>query len=157
MNQQYKQVQEFHKAFGEVMPDKPTMLTKNGESHFFGLEVAEMSQAIKNFSIHEGKTQVNDRASWMLEELAEFMQAETLEDQADALIDLIYFAIGTFTLMGVNPDTLFNIVHEANMGKVGPDGVQRNAQGKIVKPEGWAERYAPEPRIIAEIERQATK
>ncbi|GAE09592.1 transcriptional regulator [Paenibacillus sp. JCM 10914] len=96
------------------------------------------------------------RSSWMLEELIEFMEAETLEDQVDALTDLIYFAIGTFTLMGVKPEPFFNIVHAANMGKLHEDGKPRfNEQGKIVKPEGWAEKYAPEPKIVQELMRQS--
>jgi predicted HAD superfamily Cof-like phosphohydrolase len=95
------------------------------------------------------------RASWMLEELIEFMDANDIEAQVDALTDLIYFAIGTFTLMGVKPESLFNIVHAANMGKLHEDGKPRfDEQGKIVKPAGWEASYAPEPKIMKEVKRQ---
>ncbi len=57
----------------------------------------------------------------------------TIEDQTDALIDLIYFAVGTFVLMGVEPERIFDIVHA---GKVGSDSkVTKNEQGKILKPD----------------------
>ncbi|MFD3449784.1 HAD family hydrolase [Microbacteriaceae bacterium 4G12] len=93
------------------------------------------------------------RASFMQEELDEFLAAETLEDQYDALIDLMYFAFGTFVEMGVRPDRGFEIVNEANMAKLFPDGQPRfrEGDGKILKPEGWE---APEPKLRAEIERQ---
>ncbi len=35
----------------------------------------------------------------------------------DALIDTLYFTF-SFVLMGVDPERIFDIVHEANMGKV---------------------------------------
>ena len=93
------------------------------------------------------------RASFMQEELEEFLEATTVEDQYDALIDLIYFAFGTFAEMGVRPDKGFEIVNNANMAKLFPDGKPRfrEGDGKILKPEGW---QAPEPQLRAEIERQ---
>lgn len=84
----------------------------------------------------------------------EFAADNTIEDQVDALIDLLYFTIGTFTIMGVKPESIFDIVHAANMGKVIDGNVTRNEQGKILKPEGWKEMFAPEPLIVAEVERQ---
>ncbi|MGQ0451977.1 hypothetical protein ACT4UM_00955 [Bacillus sp. SS-TM] len=41
------------------------------------------------------------RASFMQEELEEFLEATTVEDQYDALIDLIYFAFGTFAMFAL--------------------------------------------------------
>ena len=73
--------------------------------------------------------------------------------QADALTDINYFVQGTFTMMGVEPQPLFDIVQEANMAKLGADGkpIYRESDGKIMKPEGWE---APEPKLEAEIENQ---
>lgn len=156
MNKQFDQVKTFHAACGIEMPDKPTMLGNDNETNIhFNCEIKELSNRMKEYSKHEGGSPTCDRISYFLEEIAEFANAETIEDQVDAIIDLIYFSIGTFTLMGVKPEEIFNIVHSANMSKVGADGkVMRDAQGKIQKPEGWQEQYAPEPRIRAEIERQ---
>lgn len=82
------------------------------------------------------------RISWMREEVDEFEEATTLNDQADAMIDLIYFALGTLVEMGVPPQDLFNIVHDANMAKLFPDGKPHyNAQMKVIKPATWADPF----------------
>lgn len=161
MNKQYEQVREFHTAFNQEMPEKPTMLKRSEgggiESVTLEARALELDDICRDMKRTKFGGQVMKRSSWMLEELIEFMQAKTLEDQTDALTDLIYFAIGTFTLMGVKPEPFFDIVHNANMGKLHEDGKPRlNEQGKIIKPEGWAEKYAPEPKIIEELQRQST-
>lgn len=91
----------------------------------------------------------------MQEEVEEFLEAEDVVDQADAMIDLIYFALGTLVEMGVKPEPLFRIVHEANMKKLWPDGKPHyNEDGKTVKPPGWTDPY---PALQAEIERQGNQ
>lgn len=60
------------------------------------------------------------RAKWMNEEVAEFLVAEDIYEQADAMIDTMYFALGTMVEMGLEPDELFEIVQQANMAKLGP-------------------------------------
>lgn len=160
MNRQYEQVREFHLAFDQEMPSHPTMLAL-GETAYdrlmLKITARNLESECKKMKTSKLDSAVMQRASWMLEELVEFMEADTLRDQTDALIDLIYFAIGTFTLMGVKPEPFFDIVHNANMGKLHADGKPRfNEQGKIIKPEGWAEKYAPEPKIVEELERQST-
>jgi len=158
MDKQYEQVKEFHEACGEEMASSPTMLSNGplitnnwltGCVHLITEEIKAVSSQ-KSFGQDIGG-QVAKRISWMLEEITEFAAADTIEDQVDALIDLMYFTIGTFTLMGVEPESIFDIVHAANMGKVTDGKVSRNEQGKILKPDGWE---APEPKIVAEIERQ---
>jgi predicted HAD superfamily Cof-like phosphohydrolase len=124
INQQWEMVNEFHKKFGHPAPGAPILL---------------------------GKERAKKREAWMLEEVAEFMEAETIADQADAMIDLIYFALGTLVEMGVPPEGIFNIVHKANMDKLWEDGLPRwKADGKTMKPPGWTD---PRPLIEAEIAR----
>src|SRR6478736_3905105 len=53
----------------------------------------------------------------ILEELNEFLDATTVGDQADALIDLVYFTYGRLLEMGVHPGPAFKLVHAANMAK----------------------------------------
>jgi predicted HAD superfamily Cof-like phosphohydrolase len=157
VNRQFQQVKKFHEACGIEMPDKPQMLSRGNQKQSldcvkYGQSVESLSAMMKNIP---DSSEVMKRASWMAEELSEFLYAETIEDQADALTDLMYFAIGTFTLMGLKPESIFDIVAAANLGKVGPDGkVIRDAQGKIKKPDNWHELFAPEQKIKAEIERQ---
>ena len=84
-----------------------------------------------------------DRKKWasgaLSEELTEFMDADTLEDEVDALIDLCYFALGRVIEMGVVPGAAFEEVHAANMAKVQGELSKRpHAKGfDAVKPEGW--------------------
>ena len=89
------------------------------------------------------------RANLLAEEVLEFEEAETLVDQVDAIIDLIYFALGILAGMGVDPIRPFALVHKANMDKLGPDGtaVYRD-DGKLLKPDGW---QGPEFALAAEL------
>lgn len=160
MNKQYEQVKQFHKACGVPMPKVPTILSgaacNAGDIVVLDNACHEMKSAATKYPQYYGE--VTTRSSYILEELVEFMAAETIEDQVDALIDMTYFILGTFTLMGIEPEQLFGIVAEANLGKIMPDGtVLRDDQGKIVKPSYWKERFAPEPLIVAEIQRQAAQ
>ena len=85
----------------------------------------------------------DDRKDWartvLEEELIEFYNAETLEDEADALVDLSYFALGRLVEMGVVPGLVFDEVHEANMRKRRGELSKRpNSLGyDAVKPDGW--------------------
>ncbi len=92
------------------------------------------------------------RADWMREEIEEFLAADEIVEQADAMIDLMYFAVGTLVEMGVKPDALWQIVQDANMAKLWPDGkTHRRADGKIIKPPTWVD---PHEKLKAEIQRQ---
>lgn len=73
------------------------------------------------------------------EELQEFLSAESLEDEADALVDLAYFALGRLIEMGIVPGAVFGEVHAANMVKHrGTLSKRPNSLGyDAVKPEGW--------------------
>lgn len=74
--------------------------------------------------------------NFLEEELTEFSTAETIEDEVDALVDLIYVAHGRLLEMGVLPGPAFEQVHEANMRKRA--GVsKRNGAFDTVKPDGW--------------------
>ncbi|MET3508280.1 hypothetical protein [Halalkalibacter oceani] len=126
-DEMYWMVHGFQKAFGHPAPDKPTMLTKE---------------------------RIEKRNSWMLEECSELLEADTLEDQVDAAIDKLYFAIGDLVELGVRPYNIFKIVNEANMGKLHNGKPVYKEDGKVKKPDNWEELYAPEPKIKAEIERQ---
>ncbi|ADK73419.1 Cof hydrolase [Roseobacter phage RDJL Phi 1] len=84
-----------------------------------------------------------ERKKWasgaLAEELTEFMDAETLEDEADALLDLMYFAGGRLIEMGLVPGAAFEEVHLANMAKERGELSKRpHSKGfDAIKPEGW--------------------
>lgn len=114
MDREFEEVKKFHQAFNHPVSEEPTPLSE---------ERAET------------------RYTWMLEEINEFLDAtkkQDLVEQADAMIDTIYFALGTLVEMGVHPDVLFKIVQHANMSKLWSDGKPHyNEMGKVIKPEGW--------------------
>ena len=94
MNKEYEDVKQFHKAFGHPVSNIPTTLTND---------------------------RTKKRYAWILEEINEFLDAvknNDIVEQADAMIDTIYFALGTLVEMGVQPDKLFQIVQNANMSKL---------------------------------------
>jgi hypothetical protein len=76
----------------------------------------------------------------LYEELIEFKQAETIDEEVDALIDLAYVALGRLIEMGIAPGPVFDEVHDANMRRVKGDNPSRRpgAVGfDAVKPEDW--------------------
>ena len=93
MKKEWNDVREFHEKFGHPCPDAPRMLDKK-----------------RSLS----------RAKWMNEEVAEFLVAEDIYEQADAMIDLMYFALGTMVEMGLEPDELFESFSRLTWPSCGP-------------------------------------
>lgn len=127
INEQYEQVKEFQKAFNCPYAEKPILM--------------DMDRA-------------KARYKWMLEEIDEFIEAtenKDLVEQADAMIDVIYFALGTLVELGIPPKELFDIVQKANMSKLWEDGKPHyNEIGKVIKPSTWED---PHEKTVAAIER----
>lgn len=123
----YEEVRIFHKTFGHPAPDAPGV-----------------PQTLK------ART---DRSNFIRSECDELEVAETVQDQVDAYLDIIYFALGGLVELSVRPWKAFLAVQAANMRKLWPDGKPRYREGdnKVLKPEGW---YGPEPEIEAEVNRQ---
>lgn len=69
------------------------------------------------------------------EELEELRSAETREDFADALVDLVYVVIGTAVVARIPFDRVWKVVHEANMRKV--PAMTERSPWDVVKPDGW--------------------
>ncbi len=88
------------------------------------------------------------------DEMEELEEAETVHDQADALVDAIYYICDFAATHGINLDPVFEIVHRANMQKVVDGKVIRRDDGKILKPEGWED---PGPKVEEELERQMSR
>ena len=96
MAKEIEQVLEFHKVFEHPIGD-----------------------VAKALSIKRGL----QRHSYMKEELQEFhdaVEAEDLTEQADACIDIIYFALGTIVELGLADkfETLIAMIQASNISKV---------------------------------------
>ena len=126
INEEYDQVKKFHEVFGHELSETPAFINK---------ERAKI------------------RSEFMLEEIQEFIESENIYDQADAMIDLIYFALGTMVEMGVKPKEIFDVVHNANMSKIWEDGSihRRESNGKIIKPASWEDPYPKIKKVIDNI------
>lgn len=74
------------------------------------------------------------RVAHLKEELTELESASTVAEQLDALVDLVYVAMGTACMMGLPFEAAWKEVHDANMRKI-KQGYS-NKQG-IVKPPDW--------------------
>ena len=118
------EVKQFSDACQEINPEKPVLMSEEAIAF-----IREM---------------VND-------ELDELEEAVNTIEQADALVDAIYYICDTAVRHGMNLDPLFNIVHRANMQKVVDGKVIRREDGKIMKPDCWQD---PEPFLRKEMERQ---
>ncbi len=108
-----------------------------GEFHRkFGLTFTEPPQLI------EGEL-VQFRLKFLREELEELEEAYADEDLpriADALVDLVYVALGTAHLHRLPWEDLWNAVQRANMLKERAQRASDSKRGStydVVKPKGW--------------------
>lgn len=101
------------------------------------------------------------RTDFMQEELDEYVEGHNegnLQKQIDAIVDLIYVALGTAIKMGVPPamfQCYWNSVQDANMNKVLAkdlaDSQARTGRGHpmdVVKPDGWVSPTARQLELI---------
>ncbi len=99
-------------VLGLKIPDRPTLLT------------CERQQFALKF---------------LREEIDEFEHAwdmGSVDDAADAMIDLVYVALGRLIEMGIPPGPIFDAVHRANMLKHKGEN-KRGTDIDAAKPEGW--------------------
>ena len=146
-------VEEFHKAFGAHIADKPAVPPVEDEAHN---DISDYAVAARRLSVqlkHDALTanQREDKAGGLLlirlqliqEELAELAEAFAETDTVgafDALTDITYVVDGTYLAVGLHGYKVAGQleVHRTNMNKLGPDGKPIvSAAGRVVKPEGW--------------------
>lgn len=101
-------VREFHQSYGVDAPLSPTHLLRKRQELRFAL---------------------------IDEEFREYREANSLENIAKELADLLYVVLGTAVEHGiVKFDEIFSEVHRSNMSKLGEDGkpIYRE-DGKVLK------------------------
>lgn len=103
--------------------------------------VNALKQFQSKFDLPKGKFELEylaERSEMLYEELCEFNLAlaqKNREKALDALVDLVYFAVGTATSLGWDFDEAFKRVHEANMKKV--RAYTERSSVDVIKPTGW--------------------
>lgn len=78
------------------------------------------------------------RIKHMTEELNEYITSQIAGDregQLDALVDLVYVALGTAYYEGFDFDGAFDEVHNCNMKKI--QKATERSKWDVVKPDGW--------------------
>lgn len=160
----YEKVGAFHQTFDSPAQKTPHALSKEQTLHRAGFKIEELVELLYATADNDSQ-QFEALVAGLHQKIDDAVQKiqrknqsvdDVLVGQVDAYIDLLYFTYGSFVLMGVNPEPLFDIVHEANMGKLFPDGKPHYDEHthKVLKPSDWEEHYAPEPKIKAELLKQ---
>ena len=158
----FNKVKAFHHMMDERTQEEPKAWDLEGATHRADFKIEELVEFVRASSNSDEDFQAAvaemhqalDKAATKVSK--KIPAKQDLIGQVDALIDTLYFTYGSFVLMGVDPERIFEIVHQANMGKIFPDGKAHfdPVTHKILKPDDWEEKYAPEPAIKKEIERQ---
>jgi len=127
----FEDVGAFHRKFGLDRSDAgPPKLLSEGDSKF--------------------------RFDFMMEELLEYklaVEEGSLQKAADALLDLVYVALGTGHMMGLPWGELWDTVQRANMAKERATGgdddrSKRKNSLDVVKPAGWKPPDADQRAIL---------
>ena len=158
----FNKVKAFHHLMDERTQEEPKAWDVKGATHRAAFKVEELVEFVRAASNSEEEFQqavrdLHQALDISADKVSQKIPAKsTLVGQVDALIDTLYFTYGSFVLMGVDPERIFEIVHQANMAKIFPDGKAQfdPVTHKILKPEDWEEKHAPEPAIKKELERQ---
>ncbi|WP_420864600.1 hypothetical protein [Exiguobacterium antarcticum] len=159
----YQDVKQFHQTFRHPGAERPTPipLERGIKRATWTVEEAaveflhQSSRDEKEFlaAIEVLKAGIDRAVEKSLNETYPTNEVEQLVGQGDALTDALYFIMGSFVEAGLEPGPLFEIVQQANMAKLGPDGqpIFRESDQKVMKPAGW---LPPEPQLEAEVLRQ---
>lgn len=125
-------IADFHEKFELQGPNIPQGLDPDlhaFRSKFMQEELDEYNTAYINLQFQLG-----------LKIISQKKVAEALANQLDALVDLVYVAIGTAHMHGFDFDKAWNKVHHANMQKIRVKSANQSKRGSeydVIKPEGW--------------------
>lgn len=162
----FNKVRDFHYTMDGETQNIPRLFSESEASNRANFKIEELVEFLYATSSNnstlfdDSVSSLHDAIDKAVIKVKSKEHLETpLVGQVDALVDLLYFIYGSFALSGVDPAPFFEIVHEANMGKIFPDGKAHfdPVTHKILKPDDWEERFAPEAAINREINRQIQK
>ena len=122
----YQDVKEFHEATGLTVKEKldlyPTMTDLRLRAKLHREEYRELQEGINLLIDAE-----DDGEAY-----------SALVEIADGIADLIYVVAGTAVTLGIPLENVWAEVQRSNMSKIGPDGVKRRDDGKILKPDTFS-------------------
>lgn len=110
----FEKVKEFHKVFGVLAEESPT---------------------IPEWSIARLRINLIDEEAG---EVALAIAREEVTEIGKELADLLYVVYGAAIAYGIDLDKVFDAVHKSNMTKRNADGsISRNEQGKVLKGDSY--------------------
>ncbi|MFV0558614.1 MAG: HAD family hydrolase [Enterococcus sp.] len=160
----FEMAEEFHRIFDPRRPAEPTAFSQAEALFRSGFKVEELVEFL--YATSENDQQQFAESIQGLHQAIDQAQAkimaknepttDVMVGQVDALVDLLYFVYGSFSLMGVDPAPLMAIVHQANMGKLFPDGKPHYdpVTNKVLKPANWQQDFAPEAKLAQALAKQ---
>lgn len=147
-------VREFTEArLGRSVPATPVVLSKNAVRKYLGLCMSEMVELARTVTDSNAEALELVRSCLGMDaariEPTFNTEVEIIASQADAMVDLEYYSRDIANEHGINLDTVFDEVHDANMLKKFPDGTFHTAEispgiFKVIKPPGWIELGVPD-------------
>jgi predicted HAD superfamily Cof-like phosphohydrolase len=141
------QVTEFHKLVGQPILETPTVPSDEHVRLRAALITEEYLEVMQ--SLFKYPDEFNDFRDRLGDIIRHMPIVVDMFDLADGLADLDYVVEGTRLEFGIDGGPIAAEVHAANMRKLGGS---KNAQGKILKPEGWTP-----PDIEGVLKRQGWK
>lgn len=126
-SKEFADVDAFHEKFQLLRFQKPGHLTKGKLRERIEFMQEELDEFIEGAGFEYDLA--NDIDWWSGKE-------QDLAKQADALVDLVYVALGTAVMLGLPWDWLWNDVQRANLSKV-RGMTKRGHAVDVTKPEGW--------------------
>lgn len=131
-----RDIEEFHEKFGLLYEGRPRALVEGNLDTFrFRFMIEEANE------YHKSMVAVRDELNLPPGITKDDgIITEELENMLDALVDLVYVALGTAHLHGFDFKEAWRRVHEANMKKVRAKAASESKRGSafdVVKPEGW--------------------
>ncbi len=133
-----KRVIQFTEAAGTPFPSEPRVATPKEVDFLCKMVIDETLEILSTvYDADDAKSQI---VAWVC--LAKDLPKEpepTVVSFADGCVDIMIYVMNAAAKLGMDLDKVFDEVHAANMRKIDfkTGKVLRNAEGKILKPEGW--------------------
>ena len=149
-------VREFTAGAGQPTPDRPQVMSEE-ETKFIAKMILDETMELMATIYPPEKAKetligfIRNSEDLPAERYGEGEEFKQIADQADALVDIMYYSQNCACKKGVNLSSIFKLVHGANMAKRDPETGKflKRADGKIIKPKGWTP-----PDVNQEILRQ---
>lgn len=135
-SKEFADVFAFHAKFDLLRHEKPGHLSKGKLVERIEFMLEELLEFADAAGVDIQVTRDEDGEWYRHVEPGLSVQEQDMAGQADALVDLVYVALGTAVMLGLPWDWLWNDVQRANMAKV-RGMTHRGHKVDVTKPPGW--------------------